>query len=209
MTTMTRPLHSFTCLLLLLSCATFPKSTYAMRPSLSAKMFPGCGSPWNSPNSSSCRSPDTTPTLMKLPTSMPPFRIPETVEHKSNRAQCGQVHTRLNSSQVTTPERAAVLLLLPRGTKGNVLQHQACCKESTSTHQQGESHPTWTTAVKLQKSTLHVGAFTILVVSLHITTFIPFPNRPIIACNSSNTLQLDAAMFCNRSGIRTHLLCDH
>ena len=43
-----------------------PKSTYAMRPSLSAKMLPGWGSPWNSPNSSSWRRPETTPARVQV-----------------------------------------------------------------------------------------------------------------------------------------------
>ena len=41
--------------------ATFPKSTYAMSPEGSASTFPGCGSPWNKPKSSSCRKPLSTP----------------------------------------------------------------------------------------------------------------------------------------------------
>lgn len=46
-----------------LRTATFPKSTYAMRPSRIAKTLPGCGSPWNSPNSSNCRRAALTPTV--------------------------------------------------------------------------------------------------------------------------------------------------
>mmetsp|Transcript_3536 Transcript_3536/g.8371 ORF Transcript_3536/g.8371 Transcript_3536/m.8371 type:complete len:208 (+) Transcript_3536:215-838(+) len=41
--------------------ATLPKSTYAMSPLGSARTLPGCGSPWNSPKSSSCRRPLSTP----------------------------------------------------------------------------------------------------------------------------------------------------
>ena len=58
-----------TCLFVLLIWATFPKSTYAMRPSGRAKRFPGWGSPWKRPNSSSCRRPETTPTRMNSSTS--------------------------------------------------------------------------------------------------------------------------------------------
>ena len=65
------------------SCATLPKSTYAMRPSLSANMFPGWGSPWKRPNSSSCRSPDITPTRMKLSTSTPAALIPAGSVHRT------------------------------------------------------------------------------------------------------------------------------
>lgn len=58
-----------------LSTATFPKSTYAIRPSRIAKIFPGCGSPWNNPNSSNCRKAALTPTVKNPFTSMPPSLI--------------------------------------------------------------------------------------------------------------------------------------
>lgn len=43
---------------------------------LTAKMFPGWGSPWNSPNSSSWRRPVTTPQRMNCSTSSPERRMP-------------------------------------------------------------------------------------------------------------------------------------
>mmetsp|Transcript_8796 Transcript_8796/g.37168 ORF Transcript_8796/g.37168 Transcript_8796/m.37168 type:complete len:415 (+) Transcript_8796:1912-3156(+) len=46
--------------------ATFPKSTYAMSPDGNASTFPGCGSPWNNPKSSSCRKPLSTPFCKKM-----------------------------------------------------------------------------------------------------------------------------------------------
>ena len=78
-----RPALPRACLLRWLSCATLPKSTYAMRPSGSAKMLPGCGSPWKRPNSSSCRRPETTPQRMKASTEMPDARMASGSVHRT------------------------------------------------------------------------------------------------------------------------------